>query len=143
MIRTTPSARACGAWLTVVSSLLAIPPASPVFAGEPANDDCADAINVALGETPFTTEEATSAGPGVCVNFGKDIWFKHRARFTGVLRVTLCDAANFDSVIAVYRGASCNDNNLLANLIGCNDDKSAAAMTPANWKSTLPETRCT
>jgi len=93
------------------------------FAAPPANDDCSDPITIQLGQTPFTTAEATSAGPGVCVNFGKDIWFKHRAKWNAKLKVSLCDNANFDTVIAMYRGTSCNDNTLITNMIGCNDDK--------------------
>lgn len=95
---------------------------SVALAVPPANDDCTDATNIGLGDFPFTTAQATSAGPGVCVNFGKDIWFKHRARFTGSLLVSTCDNATFDTVITVYRGTSCNDNTLIANMIGCNDD---------------------
>jgi len=93
----------------------------------PANDECADATNVGLGQFPFSTLQATSSGPGVCVPFGLEIWFKHRARFTGSLLITVCNNATFDTVLAVYRGGSCNSNTLLANMIGCNNNKAGCS----------------
>src|SRR3954470_8256312 len=57
------------------------------FAGAPANDDCANATTLVLGENPFTTVGATSAGPGVCVTIGNDVWFKFNSTFTGGLQI--------------------------------------------------------
>ena len=112
-----------GRAMRATAAAMIVAASNAAFAGAPANDDCSDAITIQLGQTPFTTEDATSAGPGVCVNFGKDIWFKHRAKWNAKLKVSLCDDANFDTVIAIYRGTSCNNNTLINNQIGCNDDK--------------------
>jgi hypothetical protein len=87
----------------------------------PSNDDCGSPITLQLGATPFTTEGATTAGPGVCAVIGGDVWFKFKSTFTGNLRVSTCDDADFDTVIAVYSGCSCGSFNLLA----CNDESSS------------------
>src|SRR5262245_25205336 len=78
----------------------------------PSNDDCSSPIIVNLGLNPFTSEGATSAGPGVCVTIGNDVWFKFKSTFTGNLRVSTCGDADFDTVIAVYSGCGCTSFNL-------------------------------
>lgn len=107
------------------TSMLFIAP--PAHAAPPANDDCANPQTIQLGQTPFSTLEATSAQPGVCVSFGMDVWFKHRAKFNGLLSISTCDTTNFDTVITVYRGTSCNVNNLLNNQLACSNNTSGCS----------------
>src|SRR5438094_225937 len=53
--------------------------------GQPANDNCAAAIDVTAGATPFSTVGATTDGPdepGSCVTggysqIGADVWFRY------------------------------------------------------------------
>src|SRR4029453_9877243 len=87
----------------------------------PSNDDCGSPITLQLGAPPFTTEGATTAGPAMCAVIGGDVWFKFKSTFTGNLRVSTCDDADFDPLIAVYSGCSCGSFNLLA----CNDESSS------------------
>ncbi|MHC4414461.1 MAG: hypothetical protein ACYS0G_04175 [Planctomycetota bacterium] len=96
----------------------------------PSNDNCADGIAVGLGDTPYTTAGATTDGPGhaKCINppFGddqvnQDVWFVHSAGFTGSLLVTTCGLIDYDSRIAIYDTADCQDVNDTT-LLGCNDD---------------------
>jgi len=107
---------------------------SSCWAGAPANDDCANATTLALGENPFTTVGATSAGPGVCETIGNDVWFKFNSTFTGSLQVSTCGDATFDTVIAAYSGCSCGSFTLL----GCNDD--GAGCPNHTSKLTVPVT---
>lgn len=100
---------------------------SVALAAPPANDDCANPQTIQIGQTPFNTLQATSAGPGVCVSFGLDVWFKHRAKFTGLLSISTCGNANFDTVITVYRGTSCNANNLINNQIACSNNSNGCS----------------
>lgn len=122
MLRRHRFGHRAAAIIVASSSLAAV--VAPAMAAPPANDNCTSPTTIQLGQTPFTTVDATSAGPGVCVAFGKDVWFKHRAKFTAKLLISTCDAANFDTVIAVYRGTSCNDQTLINNMIGCADESS-------------------
>jgi hypothetical protein len=103
-----------------VASPLSLATLSP--AGAPPNDDCSSPTTIQLGQTPFTNVDATIVGAPMCEVAGADVWFKHRAKWTGQLRVSTCDDANFDTIIAVYRGTSCNTQTLLTNQIGCNDE---------------------
>ena len=68
-IRPLVACRALTVWLPACLALQG----SVCWAGAPANDDCANAITLALGQTAFTTVGATSAGPGVCVTIGNDL----------------------------------------------------------------------
>lgn len=93
----------------------------------PPNDECADAIVVSAGATPFTTEGATAAGPAMPFSCGNpsgwemvtDVWFRHTAACTGLLEIGACDAA-FDSYIAVYASDACPSEG--ASPVACNDD---------------------
>jgi hypothetical protein len=109
-------ARAIRVALTGVA--LAAPPSLASAGVTPANDDCADAFDIGLGDTPFTNVGATVEPPGVCAQFGRDVWFRFESTFNGVLRVRTCSDADFDTVIAVYSGCGCGSFTLL----GCNDD---------------------
>jgi len=99
----------------------------------PANDDCANAVGVTTGSTPFSTVFASVAmwpPPPTCAQatgatIGSDIWFNYTASATGTLSVDTC-GSGFDTVLVVYGGAACplppwsvpNDSQQLA----CNDD---------------------
>ncbi len=93
----------------------------------PANDDCANRIDVPPGTTPFSTVGATTDGPDHvgCLAFGdsgvqSDIWFNHVANASGPLQIDTC-GSGYDTKLAVYDGCDCtqiNDDTLLA----CNDD---------------------
>ena len=102
---------------------------------QPANDDCANAISIALNEVvAYTTIDATNVGPVVigCGGFTPaendsipaDIWFTYTATADGVLGWTNC-GSDFDSRMAVYATSDpCLAGN--DNLVNCNDDGSAA-----------------
>ncbi|MBX3396444.1 MAG: PQQ-dependent sugar dehydrogenase [Phycisphaerae bacterium] len=93
----------------------------------PVNDNCADAIVIVDGATPYSTVNATTDGPaepGACVKFGdtqvhRDIWFIYTATCTGDLLISNCNATNYDSKIAVYDGDVCPTT---AGAIACRDD---------------------
>jgi len=88
----------------------------------PANNSCAAATAIA-GNGPFTGNNicATLDGPQptFCAgNFSKDIWLTWTANTTGVVNFNLCNpGTNYDSMIAIYDGATCVGTEL-----GCDDD---------------------
>ncbi|MGE0481782.1 MAG: hypothetical protein AB7Q17_15050 [Phycisphaerae bacterium] len=92
----------------------------------PANDLCANALNVNDGATAFSTTGAATDGPsepGLCNFFSnpqisQDIWFRYTASCTGDVTVDLCNA-NYDSEIAIY-GSSCPTTG--GSVLACNDD---------------------
>ncbi len=99
----------------------------------PSNDFCQDAAPIGLGDTNFSTAGATSGGPllpiscdeGFGTVFVRDIWFKYVPESTGVLTVSTCGQASFDTRLAGYTGTCGN-----LELVGCNDD------TPDCWLNT-------
>ncbi|MBL9141623.1 MAG: hypothetical protein JNK53_07135 [Phycisphaerae bacterium] len=103
----------------------------------PVNDTCEGAIEIGLGDTQFSTVNATSGGPllppacdeGYGTVFVRDVWFKYVATETNVLSVSTCDQASFDTRLAAYDGA-CGS----LHLVGCNDD-SAQCNLP--WTSKI------
>lgn len=83
---------------------------------EPANDDCADAVPIGLGDTPIDNACATTSPPshatcndGFLAGLGLDVWYTYTADFTGRLLVSTCNAANYDTLLAVYDGCDCGD----------------------------------
>jgi hypothetical protein len=102
-----------------------------VHAGTPPpNDDCASAISITSdGDTPFDTTFATTDGPAdsLCDYAGysqvnQDIWYSYTASCTGILTVSICNQANFDTKLAFYDGISCDATDLGNNILACNDD---------------------
>ena len=92
----------------------------------PSNDDCVDAIAIGLGNTIFSTVEATTDGPshpnecdtaGDGGNTADDIWYEFRADCTGAFSASTCDQVGYDSDLVLYEG-NCDS---LA-LVACNDD---------------------
>lgn len=89
----------------------------------PANDDCANAVEVFLGDTEYCTFGATTDGPVDCdADTGNsDIWFFHEVTQSGNLVFSQCatgDDPLYDPTISVYDGTSCPPGAPLA----CSDD---------------------
>ncbi len=90
-----------------------------------ANDNCADAVQVAEGTISIDTTGATTDGPEEperCTFFGNshiesDIWYTYTASCDGPAMVGLC-GSSFDTKLAVYRGADCPTQGAM----GCSDD---------------------
>jgi hypothetical protein len=80
----------------------------------PINDDCTVYMQeVTDGLTAFNNLCATTDGPDSleCENadpttIGADVWFKYKATCSGVLNVSMCANADFDSALAVYTDRS-------------------------------------
>ncbi|MSR62714.1 MAG: hypothetical protein EXS08_09765 [Planctomycetes bacterium] len=93
----------------------------------PGNDSCSTPFAIIDGATAFTTVDATTDGlPPGCTgtaNIHKDVWYDYIATGTGTLTVATCNAASFDTKIAIYTGLSCPT----AAPIGCNDDGAGCA----------------
>jgi hypothetical protein len=111
--------------------------------GSPDNDECSGAIDVDAGVLPFTTIGATTSemflpngqNPGFPSTWGvdcdegsgygfeNDIWFRYVPETYGVLTVSTCPVADFDTRVAVYRVLdpdTCGPGSLEG--IMCNDD---------------------
>jgi hypothetical protein len=82
------------------------------------NDDCGSATNVAVGVTAFDSTEATDSGFGEpddaqCAGTyldwtaSPDVWFKTTAAEAGLMTVSLCDAASYDTSLVLYEGDDC------------------------------------
>ncbi len=88
----------------------------------PSNNACATPIAVGVGATAFDTTEATTDGPangcGSGSQIANDIWFLFTAPGTGTLTAATCAATGYDTVIAIYNGATCPPGAPLS----CNDD---------------------
>lgn len=83
------------------------------------NDECAQAIDVTVGTYAFDTALATPSAPSwtCAAGGGPDLWYRFTARSTGIVSVTTCVGAGYDSALQVFRGTC-------AALVplGCNDD---------------------
>lgn len=95
-------------------------------------DTCADALAVGQGDIEFTTAGATDDLPGFpasCVGaIGPvvifDVWHAYTADCDGTATASVCNAADFDTILAVYSG-SCGD----LTPIGCSDDAEGCGAT--------------
>jgi len=113
-----------------------------VLHAQPANDDCADAITIAIDEVvSFTTIDATDngpSGPNHARSFGDpndsipaDVWYTYVAAADGVLQWSNCGTADFDSRMAIYAvDAACDasDDNIVASnddVLNCDNNTSA------------------
>jgi len=99
-----------------------------------ANDFCADAIALSLGEgQEVNTIGATTDGPdhpndSGCFGFGdisvmSDVWYTFIPNFTGTVEWSTCDMVSFDSRMAVY-GPNAECPVVDGDLYECNDDGS-------------------
>lgn len=100
------------------------------------NDSCAGATLLSDGVTSFSTDNASTDGPGhpgsACDQGGtntitNDIWFDYTASCSGILTASTCASANFDTRVAVYDGCSCPASDV--NLLACDDDASGCGVT--------------
>ena len=98
----------------------------------PANDDCANRAGLGLGIFSFNTAGAATDGPThTGCNFNgsnqitNDIWFNFPSECDGVLSLSTCNDANFNTRIAVYDDQGCT--NYEARLLGCSDDSASCA----------------
>jgi hypothetical protein len=89
----------------------------------PANDNCANAQSVGLGNHPFDTNGATTDGSNPtgaqCGSFGagffNDVWYSFTAPSAGNFKASTCNNASFDTRIDVLDACG-------GNIIACNDD---------------------
>src|SRR5262245_25749333 len=88
----------------------------------PPNNACAAPLPIGVGATAFDTTEATTDGPANgCGSGGQvnnDIWYDFTAPSTGVVTVSTCNTATYDTTIAIYNGLACPPGAPLS----CNDD---------------------
>ena len=99
----------------------------------PANDECAAAINLPVGVTPFNTAGATGTTVA-CTKFGNgniynDLWYSHTATGNGELVISLC-GATFDTKIAVFDACG-------GALVACDDDADAPSTCVGTLQSEL------
>lgn len=101
-----------------------------------AADDCVNAASISDGVTAFSTLNTTTDGPGHpgsgCDQAGtntvsNDIWYDYTASCSGILSVSTCGTANFDTRVAVYDTLVCECPVTDADLLVCNDDASGCA----------------
>ncbi len=99
--------------------------------GAQANDDCANALAISTGLTPFDTTSATTdgqvldalvcdMGPFGTEQIENDIWFCFTAPTTDIYLVTTFGLAGFDTRLAVYDNGCGPD--IPALVVACNDD---------------------
>jgi Zn-dependent metalloprotease len=97
------------------------PPGPP-----PANDDCSGSVPVFVGLNDINSNNATTGGPpgdsGQCSgtflgDVGNDIWYSYVPPEDGLLSVSTCDIASWDTDLLVYEG---DCGSLLQ--IACNGD---------------------
>jgi len=90
------------------------------------NDDCADALPITEGFTPFDITNASNDGFShfdECewnAEFIKDVWFEYTADCTGFLTVSTCGLAPFQTWVAVYNDSTCPPN--FIDLLDCETD---------------------
>ena len=81
----------------------------------PGNNDCANAITVSDGVTPFSSIGATGVDITSCAfNDANDIWYAYTATCTGEVEINTCGSL-FDTVLALFD--ACGGSEL-----ACNDD---------------------
>ncbi len=91
----------------------------------PANDLCADAIQVTEEVVPFDTTGATpdDVAPEACTfPLLNEVWYQYTAAESGLVVIDTCGTDNEgpDTVLEVYTG--CNCEQLEGNSLACNDD---------------------
>ncbi len=92
----------------------------------PVHDDCEGAIEIFDGDTELDISCATTGGPahaGCGFKNGLprlDIWFTYTATCSGLLRVSTCNQASFDTTLVIYDGCECPATD--EQFVVCNDD---------------------
>ena len=92
-----------------------------------AGDECATALVAMLGQNSFDTTSATPSSPepddsqcpgtAMAWDNSQDIWLEWVAEFSGEAHFTTCDAASYDTSMAIYAGSCTNQ-------VACNGDAS-------------------
>ena len=111
-----------------------------VCASAPANDACANAIEIDIGTTPFCTIGASTDGPAYpagsdCIEFSynnvfADVWYSYTPIGNGKLTLSTC-GVDWDTRLAVYGSVlpgsiGCPSSGIsLINLLACNDDNAS------------------
>ena len=92
-------------------------------------DTCAtDAVPIGDGRTAIDNRGYNTDGPALTCDgtheLVADAWYEYTATCDGVLTVTTCDSAGFDTALAVYGGTSttCSCPTSNAEMMACNDD---------------------
>ena len=96
-----------------------------------AGDTCADAVDAVDGANAFDTTDATDSGYGepdatMCDGTyldwtaSPDVWMRYDVASDGILSVSLCDAASYDTSLVLYSGSDCGSLTQIA----CNGDSS-------------------
>jgi hypothetical protein len=111
----------------------------------PANDACASASAVGVGAFVFTNTLATDAAPalpascdeGSGVTITKDLWYRFTAPITGRMTASTCNAASFDTRIAVYAGDACPGSTTA--VVACSDNSAtcASGTSKAEWSASV------
>lgn len=116
----------------VAASMIAVGMSEPVCGQAPpgpppANDDCANSIPVFVGLNDIDSNNATDGGPpgdgtqcpGTFLgDIGNDIWYSYVPPEDGLLTVSTCDIASWDTDLLVYSG-NCGGG---LTQLGCNGD---------------------
>jgi hypothetical protein len=110
----------------------------------PANDACATATAVGAGAFVFTNTLATNAAPalpascdeGSGVTITKDLWYRFTAPITGRMTASTCNAASFDTRIAVYAGDACPGSTTAVAACSDNSATCASGTSKAEWLAT-------
>ncbi|MHC4220481.1 MAG: hypothetical protein ACYSU7_18730 [Planctomycetota bacterium] len=107
------------------------------------NDDCENATVITEGSTPFSTLGATTDGGfafdcegGQGTRFERDVWFLYTPSCTGIATISLCNAADFDTRLAVYWESPCPPINPLVcsdNAFGCGLTSEVQLLVPAGF----------
>ncbi len=90
------------------------------------NDDCETRIEIFDGDTSFDVAFATTGGPlDPCGVFKDDLtrfdlWYEHTATCSGLLCVSTCNQALFDTTLSIYQGCDCPAAS--DQLVSCSDD---------------------
>ncbi len=139
LLQTTSLIRAEAAGFSAIkfkiASLLA--PAPPPAA--PANDDCANAINLVVNPacsfTSGTVADATqSIAPDTCNGFGSpaafDVWYKFTAGANGQI-ITVKGSASFDAVVVLLDGCG-------GTTVDCSDNTTAGGTEMINTSGLTP-----
>ena len=108
----------------------------------PANDLCVNSQVIGPGSYLFCNTYAETDGPSLpgdsCGDFANqinnDLWYQFTPQSNGTLTVETCNAADFDTVIAVYTSpfdfTPCPTDGIgLTSLAGCSDDAAGCGLT--------------
>ena len=117
-----------------------------------ANDSCQNSEPISEGRTLFSNENTTTDGPTLPLacdegwgrSFEQDIWFDHVATCSGLLTVSTCDDADFNTRLAVYGDGSpvclCPSDNTF--FLECSDDAPGCASGTSEVTLSVTQGEC-